>query len=148
MGTKDIQPEEIQPGEANPERNPPQAGNREQPESSAQEAVEQAASYLRELLAGLASRLRPFPAFLGMVSLQAIELDPLPDPPDDLGCVVVLPGGEICQLDLKVLPGIEGVQDIDPVEEFTELDLTPEDYIIYAASAVRLIYRELRRREG
>ncbi len=61
---------------------------------------------------------------------------------------MVLPGGEICQLDLKLLPGIEGVQDIDPVEEFTELDLPPVDYITFAASAVRLIYRELRRREG
>ena len=143
MGTKD-----FQPYEANPEGNLPQAGNREQPESTAQESVEQAASYLRELLADLASRLRPFPAFLDMVSLQAMELDPLPDPPEDLGCVVVLPGGEICQLDLKVLPGIEGVLDIDPVEEFTQLDLPPEDYINYAASAVRLIYRELRRRDG
>ena len=108
--------------------------------------VEQTASQLRDVLADLASRLRPFPAFLNMVSLQAVELDPLPGAAEDLGCVVVLPGGEICKLDLKVLPGIGGVRDIDSVEELTELELEPWDYITYAAAAIRLLHMELRRR--
>ena len=120
--------------------------NSEPPEPTAGALAEQAASYLRELLMELASRLRPFPAFLNMVSLQAMELDPLPGAPQERGCVVVLPGGEICELDLKVLPGIEGIRDIDSVEEINELELQPEEYIVYASAAIRLVLRELRRR--
>lgn len=113
---------------------------------SAEAVLAQTASNLRELLADLVSRLRPFPAFLNMVSVQAIELEPAPGAPQDRGCVVVLPGGEICELDLMALPGIEGIQDIDSVEEIRELDLAPEEYILYAASAIRLVYQELVRR--
>ncbi len=105
--------------------------------------LEQTGSRLREVLIDLASRLRPFPAFMNMVSLQAIELEPFPGASAELGCVVVLPGGEISELDLRLLPGIEGVRDVDTVEGLTELDLAAEDYITYAASAIRLIYLEL-----
>ncbi|PKB72719.1 MAG: hypothetical protein BZY75_05720 [SAR202 cluster bacterium Io17-Chloro-G7] len=117
-----------------------------QPPLDSQALLEQTASRLREVLIDLASRLRPFPAFMNMVSLQAMELEPLPGAPADLGCVVVLPGGEISELDLRLLPGIEGVRDVDTVEDLTELDLTVEDYIIYASSAIRLIYLELGKR--
>ena len=109
--------------------------------------LEQTAVQLREVLADLASRLRPFPAFMNMVSLQAIELDPLPGASAELGCVVVLPEGEICELDLQLMPGVEGVRDVDTVEEMTELELAVEDYIGYASAAIRLIYRELEKRE-
>ena len=108
--------------------------------------LEQTAARLREVLTDLASRLRPFPAFMNMVSLQAIELDPLPGASADLGCVVVIPGGEICELDLRLLPGIEGVRDVDTVEELTELELAAEDYITYASLAIRSIYQELEKR--
>jgi len=60
-----------------------------------------------------------------------------------LGCVVVLPEGEICELDLQFMPGVEGVRDVDTVEELIELELVAEDYITYATQAIRLIYREL-----
>ena len=123
----------------------PEKSGQDQPSVSADALVEQTASHLRGVLAELASRLRPFPAFLNMVSLQAVELEPLPGGPEDLGCVVVLPGGEICELDLKVLPGIGGVRS-SSVEELTELDLTPWDYITYASAAIRLLHLELRRR--
>ncbi len=124
----------------------PENSGQNQPPLSADALVEQTAAHLHGVLADLASRLRPFPAFLNMVSLQAVELDPLPGAPEDLGCVVVLPGGEICQLDLKVLPGIGGVRDIDSVEELTVLDLAPWDYITHASAAIRLLHLELRRR--
>ena len=114
-----------------------------QPAPEPHALLEQTAARLREVLTDLASRLRPFPAFMNMVSLQAIELDSVPGASADLGCVVVLPGGEICELDLKLLPGIEGVRDVDTVEELTELELAAEDYITYASSAIRLIYRKL-----
>ncbi|MCI0859605.1 MAG: hypothetical protein J4N81_12805 [Chloroflexi bacterium] len=109
-------------------------------------ALEEAAARLREVLAELASRLRPFPAFLNMTSLQAVELDPPLRPTADRGCVVVLPGGEICQLDLSVMPGIQGIMDIDQVEEFRELELPSEEYIVYAVTAIRVLSEELARR--
>ena len=108
--------------------------------------VEEAAGQLRKVLGDLAARLRPFPAFMNMVSLQAVELEPMPGTPENQGCVVVSPDGQICQLDLKVMPGLEGVTEFDSVEEFTELELAPVDYITYAAAAIRLLYQELQRR--
>ena len=117
-----------------------------QPLTSSDTLLQQTASDLHALVAELASRLQPFPSFLNMVSLQAIEIDPLPAIDHDLGCVVVLPGGEICELDLKVVPGIEGLADLDSVEELKELELAPEDYITFAAIAIRLLHQELRRR--
>ncbi|MCZ6789785.1 MAG: hypothetical protein O7D33_07630, partial [Chloroflexi bacterium] len=94
--------------------------------------LQDAAARLRELLAKLAQSLRPFPAFLNMDSLQAVELEPPFAPTVDHGCVVVLPEGEICKMDLSVMPGIQGIMDIDQVERFTELELPDEEYIVYA----------------
>ena len=110
------------------------------PHLSPEEHSRETAGRLREKVAGLASQLRPFPAFLGMSTLQAIELELPPGsgfpPPPELGCVVVLPDGEISELDLKNIPGPYGPADIDQVEQFTELDLPPEQYIAYATVAV------------
>ena len=110
-------------------------------------ALASAAAQLHDLLAELAPRLRPFPSFLEMVSLQAVEVDPPMDPTPDRGCVVVLPDGEIAELDLTAVPGIQGVRDIDQVEEFKELELPPEEYMLYASTAIRVLCQELRRRE-
>ena len=118
----------------------------EELEGAGELALDEAATRLRELLAELASRLRPFPAFLNLTSVQAIELDPPLRPQADRGCVVVLPGGEICEMDLTVVPGIQGVRDIDQVEEFRELELAAEEYILYATTAIRVLSQELRRR--
>ena len=107
-----------------------------------------AAARLRELLAELAQKLRPFPAFLNMASVQAVELEPPFAPTADHGCVVVLPEGEIREMDLSVMPGIQGIMDIDQVERFTELELPDEEYIVYASTAIRLLSQELHRRGG
>ena len=122
------------------------------PPPSPEEHSRETAGRLRATVAGLASQLRPFPSFLGMSTIQAIELE-LPAgsgfrPPPELGCVVVLPDGEISELDLKLIPGPDGPTDIDQVEEFTELDLPPEQYIAYATVAVRLLQAEIGRRGG
>ena len=109
-------------------------------------ALEGAASRLRRILAEVATRVRPFPAFLNMVSVQAVELEPALGPASGRGCVVVLPGGEICQLDLMILPGVQGIMDADHLEEFAELDLPAEEYIVYAATAIRVLAEELARR--
>ena len=112
--------------------------------------LEQAAAQLHDTLVELASRLRPFPPFLNMATVQAIELE-LPDllasELGDLGCVVVLEDGEICELELAVIPGPSGPSDSDQVERYRELDLAPEDYILFAAIAIRALRQELRRRD-
>ena len=115
---------------------------------AAESVLHDAAARLKELLAALAQSLRPFPAFLNMDSLQAVELEPPLAPTTDHGCVVVLPEGEICEMDLSLMPGIQGITDIDQVERFTELELPDDEYIVYAATAIRLLSQELRRRGG
>ena len=116
-------------------------------QAAGEAVVAAAAQELRTLLSEIAGRLRPFPSFLNLSSVQAIELEPLLRVPEDRGCVVVLPTGEICEFNLTVMAGAPGVMDVDQVEEFQELDLPPEEYIMYAAAAVRELTRELRRRE-
>ena len=127
--------------------NPKQDG-KEDIQAAAESTLRDAAARLRELLAELAQKLRPFPAFLNMASVQAVELEPPFAPTADHGCVVVLPEGEICEMHLSVMPGIQGIMDIDQVERFTELELPAEEYIVYAATAIRLLSQELRRRGG
>ena len=122
------------------------------PHPSPEEHSRETAERLRAMVAELATQLRPFPPFLGMNTLQAIELE-LPrgsgfQPPPELGCVVVLPGGEILELDLKMIPGPYGPSDVDQVEQFTELDLPPEQYIAYATVAAQLLQEEIGRRGG
>jgi hypothetical protein len=114
--------------------------------AAADAILEEAAGQLRQVLVELASRLRPFPAFLNMVSIQAVEVEPPLKPTADRGCVVVCPDGEICQLDLMGIPGVAGVTDVEQVEEFQELDLPAEEYVIYAMEAIRALTEELRRR--
>ena len=110
--------------------------------------VEETAVRLRDAVARLAPQLRPFPAFLNMTSVQAIELEPpagISTGPADLGCVVVLPDGQICELELEVIPGPAGPADVDQIERYKELHLPPEDYVLFAAAALHTIYRELQR---
>ena len=122
------------------------ANSEDRQRPSADALVEETAAHLRLALGEMALRLRPFPAFMNMVSLQAVELEPGPATPGDQGCVVVLPEGEICKLELKIAPATEGSEEIDSVDELSELELAPEDYITYASAAIRLLYLELRRR--
>ena len=102
-----------------------------------------AAAELAQILAEMASQLEPFPAFLNMTSVQAIELEPELESREDRGCLVVCPDGGIRRLELTAIPG---VADVDQVEQFQALDLPPEEYIVYAAQAVELLHGELRRR--
>ncbi len=131
-----------------PDSSSDSAGTHSSPEEHSRETAER----LRVAVAELASQLRPFPPFYGMSTLRAIELE-LPtgsavQPPPELGCVVVLPDGEISELDLRNIPGPDGPAAVDQVEEFTELDLPPEQYIAYATVAVQLLQVEIQRRSG
>ena len=112
------------------------------------ELLERTAAQMREAVAELAAGIRPFPAFMGMNSLQAIELEPPPDSRADWGCVVVLPDGEICELELEVIPGPVGPTDVDQVDRYRLLELSVADYIHFAAAALRAMGRELGQRAG
>ena len=115
-------------------------------ERTSRELLEQAAADLGESVAELAAKLQPFPAFMGMMSLQAIELEPPPESSSDWGCVVVLPDGDICELELEVIPGPVGPMDVDQVDRYRPLELSTENYIHFAAAALRVMARELERR--
>ncbi len=104
---------------------------------------------LETALAELCARLDPFPAFLGMSTIQAVELEPALAPRTDRGCVVVTPDGMIAELDVAAIPGVVGVLEVDQVEEFKPLDdVTAEEYLVYLAAAIRALSEELRRRGG
>ena len=113
-----------------------------------EEPLEETAARLQGEVAELAARLRPFPSFMGMTTLQAIELDPPPESRNDWGCVVVLGDGEICELELGVIPGPVGPDDVDQVDSYSPLELTPSEYIHFATEAIRLMDRELESRSG
>ncbi len=62
--------------------------------------MEEAAAGLAQIWAEMASQLEPFPAFLNMMSVQAIELEPALQSRVDRGCLVVCPDGAIRRLEL------------------------------------------------
>jgi hypothetical protein len=110
------------------------------------ELLEQTATQMGAAVVELAAQLSPFPSFMGMTSLQAIELEPPPDSRTDWGCIVVLPDGEICELELEVIPGPVGPTDVDQVDRFKLLAFSSGDFIHFAAAALRLMGQELERR--
>ena len=110
------------------------------------EILDETAGKLEAMLADLCRRLVPFPAFMGMATIQAVELEPVLNPKTDRGCVVVTPDGMIAELDVTAIPGVVGVLEVDQVEEFKPLDgLSPEEYLIYLTAAVRALSEEARR---
>ena len=121
-------------------------GNQGGISQAADAVLENAATRLRALLEEMAPALKPFPPFLNMVSVQAVELDPPFMPVEDRGCVVVAPEGSICSLDLRFIPGAPGETDSGQVAELLELDLPPEEYIVYAAEAIQRLSEETRQR--
>ena len=112
------------------------------------DALWQASAGLEAIVADLCGRLQPFPAFLGMTTIQAIELDPTPPPLSDLGCVVVTPDGVIAELDVTAIPGVVGVLEVDQVEEFRPLELPAPARLTYLTEAVRVLAAEIARRQG
>lgn len=113
------------------------------------QVLAEAATKLETILAELCGRLDPFPAFLGMSTIQAVELEPELAPRADRGCVVVTPDGAIAELDVTAIPGVVGVLEVDQVEQFKPLDdLSAEEFLVYLATAIRALSEELRRRGG
>ena len=114
--------------------------------AEAEAVLAEAAAKLQQTLGALCRQLDPFPAFLGMTTIQAVEIEPALLPTADRGCVVVTPDGSIAELDVAAIPGVVGVLEVDQVEEFKPLDLLPEERLIYLISAIRTLSAELRRR--
>ena len=108
-------------------------------EAVADAALERTAAQLRDVLRELAGRLQPFPAFMNMTSIQAVEVEPQGLLAPGKGCVVVCPDGELYELNLEFIPGPLGLTDIDQVEEFSALDLPPPEYIPYAYAAIKAL---------
>ena len=102
-------------------------------------APEQTASQLRDILKSLAGRLRPFPPFMDMASIQAIEVEVKCLRSPDRGCVVVCPDGEFYELRLRLIPGPLGVSEADQVEELVPLQLPEDEYIPYAYAAIETL---------
>ena len=106
-------------------------------------ALERASSQLHDMLKELAARLDPFPAFMNMATIQAVEVEPQGFRAPDKGCVVVCPDGELYDLNLVMIPGALAESPIDQVEEFKPLDLPPQEYIPYAYAAIAALTEEL-----
>ena len=112
----------------------------------AEALVRRTAEELARLLEEMARALDPFPSFLGMRTLQAVEVEgDLPGP--ERGCIVVTPEGRLCELAIRMLPAPLETGVVDTVEEFRELDLSPEEFVFYARRAIRTLARLLQERE-
>ncbi len=109
----------------------------------ADESLERAASQLRDIVKELVDRLHPFPAFVGMTSIQAVEVEPRGLQATNKGCIVVCPDGELYELNLQTIPGPLGVSDVDHVDEYRPLELPLEEYIPYAYAAIRALTEKL-----
>ena len=109
--------------------------------------VERASIELNKLIRELAAALDPFPNFLGISTIQAVEVDPSGVADPEKGCVVVLPDGVLYELVLRMLPGAVDIGGVDQIEEMKELELAPGDYVAYAYAAVRELACILDKRE-
>jgi len=114
-------------------------------EAYAEALVRRTAEELARVLEEMARALDPFPAFLGMPTLQAVEVEGNLGGPDR-GCIVVTPEGRLCELAIRMLPTPLETGIVDTVEEFRDLDLAPEEFIYYALRAIRTLARLLQER--
>lgn len=97
------------------------------------------------LLNRLAFSLRPFPGFIGMSTIQAIELDPKSGFPDR-GCVVVTETGDIKELELTLLPGPSAIGGFDHNNSVKDLDLSLEEREWYVDRGIESLTHILRER--
>ena len=91
-----------------------------------------------KLLIELAAALEPFPGFLGMDSIHAIELDPDMRFPDR-GCLVVTDEGVIKELSLDLIPGPTFLGGVDSKETFRDVYIEGEEKEFYLGSAIQIL---------
>ena len=79
-----------------------------------------------------------FPGFMGMATIHAIELEPMPDSPDR-GCLVVTSSGVIQELAIDIVSGPSSLGGYDYTENIRDVELTAEELIWYRKEAIRLL---------
>ena len=99
----------------------------------------------RNLLHRLAHALAPFPGFLGMSTIQAVELDPMVGAPDR-GCVVVSPAGDLRELVIDLLPGPAVLGGVDHNDSMREIELSEEETEWYTNQGISILSTLLRER--
>ena len=91
--------------------------------------------FLIEKIIGL---IDVFPGFMGMDTIHAIELEPMPDSPDR-GCLVVTSSGVIQELTIDIVSGPSSLGGYDYTENIRDVELTAEELIWYRKEAIRLL---------
>ena len=99
------------------------------------------------LLIELATFLNPFPGFLGMDSIQAVELDPGKRFPDR-GCLVVTDEGLIKELSLDLIPGPTFLGGVDSKETFKDVYIEGEEKEFYLGSAIQILMDLIKEKSG
>lgn len=95
---------------------------------------------LRRLLVEIAAALDPFPNFMGLSSVQAVEVEPPGGANPQNGCVVICPDGELRELVLRMIPAPFDMGGVEQTDEMAELDLPPDEFVAYAhAAALELL---------
>jgi len=100
-----------------------------------------------KLLIELAAALKPFPGFLGMDSIHAIELDPDMRFPDR-GCLVVTDEGLIKELSLDLIPGPTFLGGVDSKETFREVDIKGQEKDFYLGMAIQILMNLVKEKSG
>ena len=98
--------------------------------------MERATLELRKLMQELAASLDPFPNFMEITSIEAVEIEPHGASSPESGCIVVCPDGEIHELVLRMIPGPFETGGVEQTEEMNEVDMSPGEYVAYAHAAV------------
>ena len=105
----------------------------------AEALIQRTANQLQATLKELCSAASPFPAFMDMSTIQAVEAEPGEAFGPERGCVVVCPDGELYELTLGFVPTLPTLGGWDQVEEFKALDLSPAEYTMYAYNAIQTL---------
>ena len=100
-----------------------------------------------KLLIELAAALEPFPGFLGMDSIHAIELDPDMRFPDR-GCLVVTDEGLIKELSLDLIPGPMFLGGVDSKETFRDVYIEGQEKDFYLGSAIQILMNLVKEKSG
>ncbi len=100
-----------------------------------------------KLLIELAAALEPFPGFLGMDSIHAIELDPDMRFPDR-GCLVITDEGLIKELSLDLIPGPTFLGGVDSKETFREVDIEGQEKDFYLGMAIQTLMNLVKEKSG